>query len=219
MSLRKVIKRIQPDLIHAGPIQTCAFIAVLTGFRPILTMSWGFDLMKDDTRNRWWQWVTRYTLRRSTYFTSDAHVTRDKAVAYGMNPDRTVVFPWGVDLSHFTPKDRSLNADSSFTLFCNRSWEPNYGVDVVARAFVKVAQQREDISLMLAGWRIAGCTHPRHPAQRRRDGPGHISWFHQQQRPAALLPHGGPVHLRFACGWVVCIPDGGACLWSAMRCV
>jgi glycosyltransferase involved in cell wall biosynthesis len=149
MSLRKVIKRIQPDLIHAGPIQTCAFIAVLTGFRPILTMSWGFDLMKDDTRSRWWQWVTRYTLRRSTFFTSDAEVTRDKAVAYGMNPNRMVVFPWGVDLSHFTPKNLSLVTEHSFTVFCNRSWEPNYGVDVVARAFVKVAQQREDISLML----------------------------------------------------------------------
>jgi glycosyltransferase involved in cell wall biosynthesis len=152
MSLRKVIKRIQPDLIHAGPVQTCAFIAVLTGFRPILTMSWGFDLMKDDTRSRWWQWVTKYTLRRSTFFTSDAQVTRDKAVAYGMNPERTVVFPWGVDLSHFTP----VRADGhppqpkrGFTIFCNRSWEPNYGVDVVSRAFVKVAQQREDVSLML----------------------------------------------------------------------
>jgi glycosyltransferase involved in cell wall biosynthesis len=114
-------------------------------------MSWGFDLMMDDTRNRWWQWVTRYTLRRSTFFTSDAQVTRDKAVTYGMNPERTVVFPWGVDLSHFTPKDWSLATDHSFTVFCNRSWESNYGVDVVARAFVKVAQQREDISLMLLG--------------------------------------------------------------------
>ena len=147
--LRRIIKRIRPDLIHAGPIQTCAFIAVLTGFRPILTMSWGFDLMKDDTRSRWWTWVTRYTLRRSTWFTSDAQVTRDKAVAYGMNPERTVVFPWGVDLDHFKPKDWSANEGEGFTVLCNRSWEPNYGVDVVARAFVKAAQQREDISLML----------------------------------------------------------------------
>jgi glycosyltransferase involved in cell wall biosynthesis len=152
MSLRKVIKRIQPDLIHAGPIQTCAFIAVLTGFRPVLTMSWGFDLMKDDTRSRWWQWVTRYTLRHSTFFTSDAKVTRDKAVAYGMNPNRTVVFPWGVDLSHFTPLQEDgypPQPKRGFTVFCNRSWEPNYGVDVAARAFVKSAQQREDVSLML----------------------------------------------------------------------
>lgn len=150
MGLRRVIRRIKPDLIHAGPIQTCAFIAVLTGFRPILTMSWGFDLMEDVHQSRWMEWVTRYTLRRTTFFTSDAQVTRDKAVAYGMNPDHTVVFPWGVDLSHFSPSQTG-KSDDGFTLFCNRSWEPRYGVDVLAKAFVTVCRQRDDVSLMLLG--------------------------------------------------------------------
>jgi glycosyltransferase involved in cell wall biosynthesis len=101
-------------------------------------------------------------LKRSTFFTSDAQITRDKAIAYGMNPDRTVVFPWGVDLKHFSAgtiiqlaknkKRKRQSAKSkrkSFVLFCNRSWEPRYGVDVLARAFVKVANQREDVSLLL----------------------------------------------------------------------
>jgi glycosyltransferase involved in cell wall biosynthesis len=151
MGLRRIVKRIRPDLIHAGPIQTCAFIAVLSGFRPILTMSWGFDLMKDVYRGRWWEFATRYTLKHSTCFTSDAMITRDKAVTFGMDPGKTVVFPWGVDLAHFTPEPREkpIGRDKGFTLFCNRSWEPNYGVDVLARAFVRVAAERPDVSLML----------------------------------------------------------------------
>ncbi len=152
LDFRRVVKEIKPDLIHAGPIQTCAFIAVLSGFRPILTMSWGFDLMKDVYRNRWWEFATRYTLKRSTFFTSDAQVTRDTAVAYGMNPEKTIVFPWGVDLNHFTPKNwNTEQPENGITLFCNRSWEINYGVDVLAKAFVTVARQREDVSLMLLG--------------------------------------------------------------------
>ncbi len=155
LDLKRVIKEIKPDLIHAGPIQTCAFLAVLSGFHPILTMSWGFDLMQDAERNLWMKWVTSYTLKRSTFFTSDAEITRDKAIAYGMNRDRTVVFPWGVDLKHFSAGQLSVGKKTqnvrrkSFTLFCNRSWEPRYGVDVLARAFVKVANQREDVSLLL----------------------------------------------------------------------
>src|SRR5690349_4200641 len=47
LDFRRLVREIKPDLIHAGPIQTCAFIAVLSGFRPLLTMSWGFDLMED----------------------------------------------------------------------------------------------------------------------------------------------------------------------------
>lgn len=149
--LKRIIGEIKPDLIHAGPIQTCAFLAVLTGFRPILSMSWGFDLMQDAQRNGWWRWVTGYTLRRSTFFTSDAQATRTRAVAFGMNPNRTVVFPWGVDLERFRPKPPKAKADKSIVLFCNRSWEPRYGVDVLAKAFVKVAQEREDVTLLLLG--------------------------------------------------------------------
>jgi glycosyltransferase involved in cell wall biosynthesis len=149
LDLRRVIKAIKPDLIHAGPIQTCAFIAVLSGFRPILTMSWGFDLMEDVRRNRRMEWITRYTLTRSAFFTSDAEVTRAKAIQYGMNPDRTVVFPWGVDLDTFNVPARQRVDAPTFTVFCNRSWEPRYGVDVLARAFVKAAQQRENVDLLL----------------------------------------------------------------------
>lgn len=150
--LRRIIHEIKPDLIHAGPVQTCAFIAALAGFHPLLTMSWGFDLMQDVERNAWWRWVTGYTLKRSDYFTSDAIVTRDRAVAYGMNPEKTVVFPWGVDLHHFShpnlaPRPRS----DGFTLFCNRSWEPCYGVDVLAKAFVRVAQSNPKFGLILLG--------------------------------------------------------------------
>jgi glycosyltransferase involved in cell wall biosynthesis len=150
-SLRSVIRRIKPDLIHAGPIQTCAFIAVLTGFRPILTMSWGFDLMEYVHRGWWWETITSYTLKRSTFFTSDAMVTRDTAVAYGMNPEQTVVFPWGVDLEHFWPAAERHPSSEQFTFFCNRSWEPRYGVDVLARAFVRAAQNRPELSLILLG--------------------------------------------------------------------
>lgn len=165
--LQRVLADVRPDLLHAGPVQTCAFLSALAGFRPLLTMSWGFDLMQDVDRNAWWSWVTRYTLRRSTYFVSDAQVTRNKAVAYGMKPDCTAVFPWGVDLDHFKPlkgaarvaADKKLprgtrkgsRPDAPFTVFCNRSWEPRYGVDVLARAFVRVARERPAARLILLG--------------------------------------------------------------------
>ena len=149
--LRRIIKEIKPDLIHTGPIQNCAFIATLSGFRPVLTMCWGYDLAQDADRNSWMKWVTRYTLKRSAYFVSDAQFTRKKAVAFGMNPERTVVFPWGVDIKHFTKKTSKRPNVQTFTLFCNRTWEEIYGVDVLAKAFVKVASSNRNANLVLLG--------------------------------------------------------------------
>ena len=156
--LRRVIKEIKPDLIHAGPIQNCAFLAVLSGFRPVLAMSWGYDLVMDADKNAWMRWVTRYTLKHGAFFVSDANVSRDKAVAFGMDPEKTVIFPWGTDIEHFLPKEATVeNRKSkianpkSVTLFCSRTWESIYGVDVLARAFVKVASVNPDVNLILLG--------------------------------------------------------------------
>jgi len=172
-SLRKVIQEIRPDIIHAGPIQNCAFLVALTGFRHLLTMSWGYDLVMEADKSKWMKWVTRYTLKRSAYFTSDANVSREKAIAFGMNPEKTVIFPWGIDLEHFMPKKEEgvalrlskgekkkasgVNRKSkienrkSITLFCSRTWEAIYGVDVLAKAFVKVASANPDVNLILLG--------------------------------------------------------------------
>lgn len=151
LSLRRVIREIKPDLIHAGPIQNCAFLVALSGFRRLLTMSWGYDLVMEADKSWWMRQVTSYTLRRSAYFTSDANVTRKKAISYGMNPDRTVVFPWGIDLKHFNLKTFKRSNVRTFTLFCSRTWESIYGVDVLAKAFVKVASVNPDVNLILLG--------------------------------------------------------------------
>jgi L-malate glycosyltransferase len=163
--LRRVIREIKPDIIHAGPIQNCAFLVAFSGFRRLLAMSWGYDLVMDADKSAWMRWVTRYTLRRSAFFTSDANVTREKAVAFGMDPEKMVIFPWGTDIEHFVPKsDRrrktmdgtmrsTVNGQQSkgITLFCSRTWEAIYGVDVLAKAFVKVASVNPDVNLLLLG--------------------------------------------------------------------
>jgi len=155
--LRRLTKVIQPDLIHAGPIQNCAFIATLSGFRPILAMSWGYDLVMDADKSAWMRWVTRYTLKRSAFFVSDANVSRDKAIAFGMKPERTVIFPWGTDIEYFVPKQEARGKKTaspnrkSITLFCSRTWESIYGVDMLAKAFVKVGASDPNIDLILLG--------------------------------------------------------------------
>jgi L-malate glycosyltransferase len=164
LDFRRVVKRLKPDIVHAGPIQTCAFIAVLSGFRPILTKSWGYDLVRDADSSKWMQWVTRYTLKRSAFFTSDANITRDKAVAFGMKPENIVVFPWGVNIERFHPvkeekkkitktpsKKSQVESRKGITLFCNRTWESVYGVDVLAKAFIKVANANQEVNLILLG--------------------------------------------------------------------
>jgi hypothetical protein len=84
--LRGVIHQVKPDLIHAGPIQRTAFLVALAGFTPLVSVSWGYDLLHDARRNPLWRWATRYTLQHSAAMVGDCDTIRNLAISYGM-PD------------------------------------------------------------------------------------------------------------------------------------
>jgi glycosyltransferase involved in cell wall biosynthesis len=152
--LKRVIQEKKPDLIQAGPIQRSAFLAAFIGFRPLVSMSWGYDLLQDASRNTFWDWATRYTLRRSSALVGDCDTIRQLAIAYGMEAERIVTFPWGIDLNHFSPADRfdgqpETLGENTFTLLSTRGWEPIYGTELIAQAFVKVAAHRPELRMVM----------------------------------------------------------------------
>ncbi len=155
--LRRVLREVRPDVVHAGSVQTAALLTALSGFRPLVTMSWGSDLLKDADRDRRWQWATRYTLSRTAVLVGDCKAVEDKAAEFGFPRARVVLFPWGVDLQRFHPGEEPelLNRlgwpEDAFILLSNRAWEPLYGVDVLVRAFTRAARQEPRLRLLLMG--------------------------------------------------------------------
>jgi glycosyltransferase involved in cell wall biosynthesis len=160
--LKRVIRQVKPDLIQAGPLQRCAFLVVLAGFHPLVSMSWGYDLIHDANRSRSWRWATRYTLKHSDAMLGDCAAIRNLAIQHGMPGDRIVTFPWGIDLEHFSPlSSRQISPlyqqpgekpqMQPFTLLSTRSWEPIYGVDIIAQAFAQAARQRPEMRLVMLG--------------------------------------------------------------------
>jgi len=151
-SLQDVIRRVKPDLIHAGPIQRSAYLVALAGFHPLVSMSWGYDLIHDASQNRDWEEATRFTLDHSAVMVGDCDTIRGLAISYGMANDRIVTFPWGIDLDQFTPDNNMTTADHrTLTLLSTRGWEPIYGVDVIARAFVRATSASPDLRLKMLG--------------------------------------------------------------------
>lgn len=149
--LRKVIRAVKPDLIHAGPIQSCAFLVAMTGFHPLVSVSWGYDLLNDANKNNLWRWATEFALRRSAVMVGDCNTIREKALEFGISNERIVTFPWGIDLNKFKSEEYPPPKARNITILSTRSWEPIYGVDVLARAFVKAVKQYDRLNLIMLG--------------------------------------------------------------------
>lgn len=158
--LSEILECIKPDLVHAGPVQGPAFLTALVDYHPLVTMSWGSDLLYHAQRSPWMRYATKYTLARTDAFFGDCQTVAKAAIRYGMRSERMVLFPWGVDLNQFSPSNDGIKNDGlreklgweeNFVILCNRSWLPIYGVDVLAKAFVKAVQRDERLRLLLVG--------------------------------------------------------------------
>ena len=102
-NLQSVIRDIKPDLIHAGLLTSCANIAARSGFQPLVSMSWGSDILTAGWLNLRKKRMLKQTLEQTSVLIGDCEAVRQKAIAFGFPAERIVVFPWGVDLKLFSP--------------------------------------------------------------------------------------------------------------------
>ncbi|MBM3122889.1 MAG: glycosyltransferase, partial [Chloroflexi bacterium] len=73
--LRVVLDGFRPDVVHAGPVQDCALLAATAGAGPLVTMSWGSDILMG-ARRGWGQWAARRALARTAAFVCDCQAVR-----------------------------------------------------------------------------------------------------------------------------------------------
>lgn len=157
-ALRRIVAELHPQVVLAGPIQTSAFLVALTAYSPLVTMSWGSDLLVDASRNVWMRHITRYTLHRSAGVLGDCQAVRDKIHAFAPLADNLIVtLPWGIDLERFAPGSSALSLRQDLgwidkpVLISTRTWEPIYAIDVLVRAFARVHERHPKARLLLLG--------------------------------------------------------------------
>ena len=155
---QSVVARLQPDLVHAGPVQGCGYVASLSSFHPLVVASWGSDLLLDAARNAAWMRATAVALNGADGFMCDADAVRKAAQGFASIPDsRIAQFPWGIERGSFSPTGRiaanaSLSSEPEAIRFiCTRSWESMYAIDVLLDAFRQAHDRNGLLRLILLG--------------------------------------------------------------------
>lgn len=158
MRFRRVMREVQPEIVHAGPVQTGGFVAALSGFHPLLIMSWGSDVLLAPETSAWMRWITKFTLRRADIVLGDCNAVRERISALGQVPEeRIVTFPYGIDCDAFRPKISELNLrqklgwEECLVVISTRSFEASYGTMIFLNAMRRVLAKRSDVSVLMLG--------------------------------------------------------------------
>jgi L-malate glycosyltransferase len=159
LELRRLIRRFQPQVVQAGPVNTGGLLAVLTGFRPIVLMVWGSDVLVFPKRSRIHRRLVRAVLRRADAIACDVTAVSDAVRDIGsVEPERIVTFPWGVDLSVFKPMTdarRRVRAELGLrnepVAIMTRNFLPVYGIEYFIDAIPRIRSLVPDARFLFAG--------------------------------------------------------------------
>ncbi|MCC5954239.1 MAG: glycosyltransferase family 4 protein [Acidimicrobiia bacterium] len=148
----ELVARVQPAVVHAGPLTDVAWVATQASSEPVVAMSWASDLLieiHDDASAR-----TRASeaLRGAAAVVVDCATIAEIALTEGADEGRIEVVPWGVDLSTF-PGAAMPPPEGPLRLVHVRSLEPLYDPATVLEG-VALAVDRagpDSFHLTLAG--------------------------------------------------------------------
>ena len=154
-NIRKTVKEINPDVLHAHYITNYGVCAALSGFHPLILSPWGSDIMIDPQQSQIKRFFIRFALKKADLIhTVSAHT---RLIELGCDPRKIFVQQWGVDTNRFSPKARSqslqnrLGIDSGYSVLCARYWKPQYNVELFIKAVPLVLKRMKNVKFVMLG--------------------------------------------------------------------
>ena len=148
--VRRLVREVRPDVVHAHYLVESPFHAVLGGVRPLVATAWGTDVLAGRRVGRLRSLLVS---RRADLLTADSQALLDAVAALGARRSRLRLINWGVDLDTFSPgrteaRKRLGLADVPIVL-APRALKRVYNPETVVSAFGHLADEFPEALLVL----------------------------------------------------------------------
>jgi glycosyltransferase involved in cell wall biosynthesis len=138
-SLRKALRLVDADVLHAHYVTVNAWHAWMSGFHPYAVTAWGTDVLVTARSSKLGRLYAHTALRAADLVTGGSKELVRAAIAAGARPARTEYVHFGVDTDRFRPGEalelrNRLGLGPGRVLLSPRVLAPNYNQTVVVEA-------------------------------------------------------------------------------------
>ncbi|MET3027681.1 glycosyltransferase [Flavobacterium sp. UW10123] len=150
ISIRKIIKKEKPDMVIAERTTSYGFLAALSGSKTIAIAQQGrTDLWPEESKlYPFKKFIQKYAFKKAHLIHAWGPVMAIHMKATGVDMDKVLILPKGIDLSLFTPLTNNSNKIEAIV---TRSLQPEYRHDSILKAFGILHQKGIDFSLTIVG--------------------------------------------------------------------
>jgi len=153
LKIQRLIKEINPDLIHAHFITKYGFHLPSGKKYPTIVSAWGDDVLILPPRSRLIHYFTKKILEQVDLIYGVSHDIISHIIDdFGIEPGKIKYLPFGVDTRMFSPSDKSGLFDSEhITVFSNRGFYPVYDMRTLIEGFELAYSDNDNLRLFLKG--------------------------------------------------------------------
>lgn len=153
-NIRRAIKKVNPDILHAHYLSHYGVYGALAGFHPYIVSVWGSDVLRTPKASRIRRYANAYALRRADCILTTAEFMKEYLVKnFRLSEDKIMRIPWGTDLEIFhrgyeeevrtVKRDLGIKADSP-VIISNRHMDPKYEHESIIDAIPYVLKSHPD---------------------------------------------------------------------------
>lgn len=157
IQVRRLVKRIKPDIVDAHYITPNGYMGVFSGFHPLILTAWGSDILIQPRRNPLWRILTRYALKKAEIVICNSDTVRKGLFELGASPSKIRKVYNGIDTQQFNPRQKdealknSLGISGAPTVICIRNFRPAYNVRMLIQTIPLILEKVPAARFILAG--------------------------------------------------------------------
>ena len=155
--VRRRVREINPDIIHAHSAGAYAWLTMFTGFHPFVVTPWGNDVLVSINRSWIEKFLTVCSLKRAALVHCDGENTKEAMIHLGIAPRKIVILTFGVDINKFSPGKPSANFYEEYDLagfnvvMSSRTLNPIHNVETVIRTVPLVLKKVPNTKFFIVG--------------------------------------------------------------------
>ena len=148
LKIRKLIREIKPDILHAHYASSYGLIGSIVNYKPYIISVWGSDIYDFPKKSFIHKSIIKYNLNKVNLVMSTSKPMALEASKY--TNKNILVTPFGVDINKFYPSsDKKEDSSKDLIIGTIKTLEDIYGIDILIKAFSLVKERNMDMNIKL----------------------------------------------------------------------
>ncbi len=149
-AIRKILKKIKPDILHAHYATSYGLAGALAGFHPYVITALGTDVLISPFESKLYRMAVKFALRKADWITAMADHMRDTIISLGIKPEKISTVVFGIDPEIFNTLHRNIDK-GKYIITSTRNFEKVYNISDLIDAFAIVKKEIPVAFLNLIG--------------------------------------------------------------------